>query len=139
MRDQKDRAVTAKGSRSAVLNTVNDISHEGLRLLLQRRACPFQAVKTWKESTDRDFEAKQNRILELYSIADRKQPGTRRPDRGDVYGRVRPTEFATLPGKHWAAVGGKHEASSNPGRFTSGNGRFRLPPESSILTAWGER
>jgi hypothetical protein len=30
----------------------------------------FQAVKTYKTSTDPDYEAKKNRVLELYAIAD---------------------------------------------------------------------
>jgi hypothetical protein len=43
------------------------------------RASPFQAVKTWKTSTDPDYEAKKNRVLELYAIAD----GKREPGSGD--------------------------------------------------------
>jgi hypothetical protein len=38
----------------------------------------FQAIKTWKISTDSDFEAKKNRILYLYDVAAGKastQPG----------------------------------------------------------------
>src|SRR4051794_8193157 len=42
---------------------VDDISHEGLRVLLREEGVSFQAVKTWKESNDTDFEAKKNRIL----------------------------------------------------------------------------
>ena len=30
----------------------------------------FQVIKTWKQSTDPDFEAKKNRVLELYGIVD---------------------------------------------------------------------
>lgn len=30
-------------------------------------------VKTWKTSTDPDYEAKKNRVLELYAIADGKR------------------------------------------------------------------
>jgi transposase len=51
---------------------VDDISHEGLRLLLREEGVSFQAVKTWKTSTDPDYEAKKNRVLELYAIADGK-------------------------------------------------------------------
>jgi hypothetical protein len=36
---------------------VDDISHEGLRLLLREEGVSFQAVKTWKTSTDPDYEA----------------------------------------------------------------------------------
>jgi transposase len=49
---------------------VDDISHEGLRVLLREEGVSFQAIKTWKTSNDPDFEAKKNRILELYAIAD---------------------------------------------------------------------
>jgi len=36
----------------------------------------FQVIKTWKQSNDPGFEAKKNRVLELYEIADGKaEPG----------------------------------------------------------------
>jgi hypothetical protein len=37
---------------------VDDISHEGLRLLLREEGVSFQVIKTWKQSSDPDFEAK---------------------------------------------------------------------------------
>jgi transposase len=49
---------------------VTDISHEGLRQLLREEGVSFQAVRTWKRSNDPNFEAKKNRILELYEAAD---------------------------------------------------------------------
>jgi transposase len=49
---------------------VTDISHEGLRQLLREEGVSFQALRTWKRSNDPDYEAKKNRILELYAIAD---------------------------------------------------------------------
>lgn len=49
---------------------VTDISHEGLRQLLREEGVSFQAVRTWKRSNDPNFEAKKNRILELYELAD---------------------------------------------------------------------
>ena len=52
-----------------------DISHEGLRQLLREEGVCFQAVRSWKRSNDPDFEAKKNRILELYELA---EPGRRR-------------------------------------------------------------
>jgi transposase len=55
---------------------VDDISHEGLRALLREERVSFQAIKTWKESNDPDFELKKNRILELYDLA------TERPRQG---------------------------------------------------------
>ncbi|QGU08593.1 hypothetical protein COCCU_13500 [Corynebacterium occultum] len=42
---------------------------------------PSRAVKTWKTSTDPDFETKKNRVLELYAIADGKTvPGREDPE-----------------------------------------------------------
>ena len=49
---------------------VADISHEGLRTLLREEGVRFQALRTWKRSNDPDFEAKKNRILELYALAE---------------------------------------------------------------------
>ena len=51
---------------------VDDISHEGLRLLLREEGVSFQAIKTWKQATDPDLEVKKNRVLELYDLADRQ-------------------------------------------------------------------
>src|SRR5260221_721203 len=52
---------------------VEDISHEGLRALLREEGVSFQRLKTFKASTDPDFEAKKDRVLELYEIADGKR------------------------------------------------------------------
>ena len=49
---------------------VTDISHEGLRQLLHHEGVRFQAVRTWKRSNDPDFEAKRDRIVELYELAE---------------------------------------------------------------------
>jgi transposase len=49
---------------------VDDISHEGLRALLRDEDVSFQAVKTFKASTDPDYDTKTARVLELYAIAD---------------------------------------------------------------------
>ncbi len=40
---------------------VDDISHEGLRVLLREEGVSFQAIKTFKVSNDPDYEAKKNR------------------------------------------------------------------------------
>jgi hypothetical protein len=64
---------------------------------------PFQAVTTWKTSTDPDYEAKKNRVLELYAVVGgHRQPG---PDDPTVVIRV--DEFGPLnlrphPGAQWA-------------------------------------
>jgi hypothetical protein len=49
---------------------VDDISHEGLRTLLDDEAVSFQRLKTWKQSCDPDYQAKQNRLLHLYGLMD---------------------------------------------------------------------
>ena len=89
---------------------VDDISHEGLRVLLREEGVSFQALKTFKASNDPDFEAKKNRILQLYAIAD----GTVEPGEGDPTVVICMDEFGPLnlqphPGKQWAETGGKHK------------------------------
>jgi transposase len=84
---------------------VDDISHEGLRTLLREEGVSFQVIKTFKRSNDPDFEAKKNRILELYAIAD----GTVTPGDHDPTVVVCVDEFGPLnlqphPGKQWAPV-----------------------------------
>ena len=82
---------------------VDDISHEGLRLVLREEGVSFQVIKTYKQSNDPDFEAKKNRVLHLYDIAD----GTAKPRRGDPDVVICMDEFGPLnllprPGKQWA-------------------------------------
>jgi transposase len=84
---------------------VDDISHEGLRALLRDEDVSFQAVKTFKTSTDPDYEAKKNRVLQLYAIAD----GTATPGPGDPTVVICLDEFGPLnlqphPGKQWAPM-----------------------------------
>ena len=84
---------------------VDDISHEGLRAVLREEGVSFQVIKTFKVSNDPDFEAKKNRILELYAIAD----GTTEPGAGDPTVVICMDEFGPLnlqphPGKQWAPV-----------------------------------
>src|SRR5690242_19260977 len=57
---------------------VDDISHEGLRVLLRAEGVSFQRVKTWKASKDPQYAAKKARVEHLYAIADREavpEPG----------------------------------------------------------------
>ena len=82
---------------------VDDISHEGLRVLLREEGVSFQVIKTYKQSKDPDFEAKKNRVLELYEIAD----GKAKPKKGDPAVVICMDEFGPLnllprPGKQWA-------------------------------------
>ena len=98
---------------------VEDISHEGLRILLREEGVSFQRLKTWKESNDPDFEAKKNRILELYAIAD----GKAKPRRGDPKVVICVDEFGPLnvqphPGRHWAVAGGGGERPRRRRRAT---------------------
>ncbi len=62
---------------------VDDISHEGLRIVLREEGVTFQRLKTWKASKDPRYAAKKARIEHLYAIADREiTPGNRRPGGG---------------------------------------------------------
>ena len=85
---------------------VEDISHEGLRLLLREEGVSFQAIKTFKQSNDPDFEAKKNRVLELYDIADGKVVGGEAdPDVVICMDEFGPLGILPRPGKQWAADG----------------------------------
>jgi transposase len=82
---------------------VDDISHEGLRVVLREEGVSFQVIKTFKQSNDPDFEAKKNRVLELYDIADHKA----KAQRGDPGVVICMDEFGPLnllprPGRQWA-------------------------------------
>ena len=60
---------------------VDDISHEGSRILLREEDVTFQRLKTWKASKDPRYAEKKARIEHLYAIADREllpQEATRR-------------------------------------------------------------
>ena len=82
---------------------VDDISHEGLRVLLREEGVSFQVIKTWKQSNDPDFEAKKNRILELYAIADETAaPGPGDPTVVFCMDEFGPLNLVPHPGKQWA-------------------------------------
>ena len=84
---------------------VDDISHEGLRALLREEGVSFQAVKTYKTSTDPDYEAKKNRVLELYALADgTAQPGPGDPDVVICMDEFGPLNLQPHPGKQWAPI-----------------------------------
>ncbi|GHB29405.1 hypothetical protein GCM10010346_61140 [Streptomyces chryseus] len=89
---------------------VDDISHEGLRILLREEGVSFQRVKTWKTSRDPDYAAKKARVEHLYAIAD----GEVTPDDGEPEVVFRMDEFGPLnlqphPGRQWAERGGRHK------------------------------
>jgi transposase len=84
---------------------VDDISHEGLRLILREEGVSFQVIKTYKQSNDPDFEATKNRALHLCDIAD----GKVKPKRDDPTVVICMDEFGPLnllsrPGKQWAPM-----------------------------------
>jgi transposase len=84
---------------------VDDISHEGLRDLLRKEGVSFQVIKTFKQSNDPDYEAKKNRVLELYDIADGKaEPGEGDPTVVICMDEFGPLNLLPRPGKQWAPV-----------------------------------
>ncbi len=96
---------------------VDDISHEGLRVLLREEGVSFQVIKTWKQSNDPDFEAKKNRILELYAIADgTAPPGESDPSVVICFDEFGPLNLQPHPGKQWAPVGSAGGGQSQPRR-----------------------
>ena len=93
---------------------VDDISHEGLRVLLREEGVSFQVIKTFKVSNDPDFEAKKNRVLELYDIADGKAlPGPADPTVVICFDEFGPLNLQPHPGKQWApAAQGKGDTTT---------------------------
>jgi transposase len=93
---------------------VDDISHEGLRVLLRAEGVSFQRLKTWKKSKDPRYAEKKARVERLYAIADREAA----PEAGDPEIVFCVDEFGPLnlqprPGRQWAPVSGK---GKEPGR-----------------------
>jgi len=92
---------------------VDDISHEGLRDLLYKEGVSFQVIKTFKQSNDPDFEAKKNRVLELYDIADNKaEPGPGDPTVVVCMDEFGPLNLLPRPGRQWAPVASKKDKDS---------------------------
>ncbi len=93
---------------------VDDISHEGLRDLLRKEGVSFQVIKTFKQSNDPDYEAKKNRVLELYDIADGKaEPGEGDPTVVICMDEFGPLNLLPRPGKQWApTVSSKNKGST---------------------------
>jgi transposase len=96
---------------------VDDISHEGLRVLLREEGVSFQRIKTWKVSNDPDFEAKKNRVLELYAIADGEAaPGPEDPTVVICVDEFGPLNLQPHPGKQWAPVVAGRGDTASPRR-----------------------
>jgi transposase len=80
------------------VGVVGSVSRETLRRILHAEGVSWQRTKTWKTSTDPDYEAKKTRVLDLY-------------DRPPVDGRVicvdefGPLNLQPRPGRGWRPVG----------------------------------
>ena len=89
---------------------VDDISHEGLRVLLREEGVSFQRVKTWKTSRDPDYAAKKARVEHLYAIADGEViPEDGEPEVVFCMDEFGPLNLQPHPGRQWAERGGKHK------------------------------
>jgi transposase len=92
---------------------VDDISHEGLRLLLREEGVSFQAVKTWEDQHRPGLRGEEE--PGAAALRDRRRhrrtrPG--RPDRGDLRRRG-PLNLMPHPGRQWAPVAaGKGEQNA---------------------------
>ena len=85
---------------------VDDISHEGLRVAAPRgRRLVSSDQDVQGQSNDPDFEAKKNRVLELYDIADgNAEPGPHDPTVVICMDEFGPLNLQPHPGKQWAPV-----------------------------------
>jgi transposase len=93
---------------------VDDISHEGLRILLREEGVTFQRLKTWKSSKDPQYREKKARVEQLYAIADREAaPADGDPEVVFCVDEFGPLNLQPRPGRQWAAVSGK---GREPGR-----------------------
>jgi hypothetical protein len=121
---------------------VDDISHEGLRELLHAENVSFQAIKTWKTSTDPDYAAKKARVEHLYATAD----GEVIPEPGEP-AVVFCMEFGPLnlqprPGRQWARRAARPAAGDAPGRGCAppvpapGASATCSPPWNSARARW---
>jgi len=89
---------------------VDDISHEGLRVLLREEGVSFQKVKTWKGSKDPDYAVKKARVEHLYAIADGEVvPDPDEPQAIFCLDEFGPLNLQPHPGRQWAERGGKHK------------------------------
>jgi transposase len=93
---------------------VDDISHEGLRVLLRQEGVTVQRLKTWKASKDPRYAAKKARVEQLYAIADREAAAAGGdPEVIFCVDEFGPLNLQPRPGRQWAAIGGK---GKEPGR-----------------------
>jgi transposase len=93
---------------------VDDISHEGLRMLLREEGVSFQRIKTWKTSKDPDYAVKKARVEHLYAIADGEvTPEDSEPEVIFCVDEFGPLNLQPRPGRQWAPVSGTRK---EPGR-----------------------
>jgi transposase len=89
---------------------VDDISHEGLRVLLREEGVSFQKVKTWKRSKDPEYASKKARVEHLYAIADGEVvPDPDEPQVIFCLDEFGPLNLQPHPGRQWAERGGRHK------------------------------
>jgi transposase len=87
---------------------VDDISHEGLRIMLREEGVTFQRLKTWKASKDPHYAAKKARVEQLYAIADREAaPQDDDPEVIFCLDEFGPLNLQPRPGRQWAPASGK--------------------------------
>ncbi|CAM5703362.1 Transposase OS=Streptomyces canus OX=58343 GN=AQJ46_26985 PE=4 SV=1 [Streptomyces canus] len=89
---------------------VDDIGHEGLRILLREEGVSFQRLKTWTTSRDPDYAGQES--AGRAPVRDRRRRGHTRGRRTrshlciDEFG---PLNLMPHPGRQWAERGGKHK------------------------------
>ncbi|WUO16890.1 helix-turn-helix domain-containing protein [Streptomyces sp. NBC_00289] len=89
---------------------VEDISHEGLSLLLREEGVSFQRLRTRKTSRDSDYAAKRARVEHLYAIADGEViADDGEPEAVFCLDEFRATQLMPHPGRQWAEQGGRHK------------------------------
>jgi transposase len=96
---------------------VDDISHEGLRVLLHQEGVSFQRLKTWKTSADPDYAVKKARVEHLYAIADGEViPEAGEPEVIFCVDEFGPLNLQPRAGRQWAPVSGKGREPGRPPR-----------------------
>jgi transposase len=99
----------------AAEGVVDDVSHEGLRVLLPEEGVSSQVIKTFKASNDPDYEAKKNRGPR--ALRHRRRQSPTRPWRSDgrvLHGRVRAAQPATPPRQAVGPAGRRQRRLTRP-------------------------
>ena len=89
---------------------VDDISHEGLRILLREEGVSFQRLKTWKTSrTPTTRPRRPGSSTSTPSPTARSYPRTASPKSIFCMDEFGPLNLQPHPGRQWAERGGKHK------------------------------